>query len=98
MPPAIRHEVESLFQSNDRLLEFIEDRCEIHPTHTVEVAALWREYQSWAGNDSQFRRANDFSRDLLKRDAIEPARIRRGDGKVVRGLSGIGIKEGLRNE
>lgn len=89
MPDSMIREVDSLFESMDPLLDFVEECCELHPRHEVETAELFRAYSDWCEVNKQkpaFRRPSDFSRSLCSRDSIEA--VRRGHGGA-RFLSGI---------
>lgn len=94
MPDVLQHEVESLFESHDVLLDFIEDKCELHPRLEVESGELWRAYLAWCEDTKTkqaFKYSSEFSRNLCRRDNIETRRA--PGGKRVRLLSGIGLKD-----
>ena len=73
-PKVIRAEVERLFESQDPLAEFIDDRCEVGPGWEVEVADLWREYNQWCEDTNRklaFKAPQWFSKNLTQRDGID---------------------------
>ncbi len=90
MPDAIQTEVDSLFDSMDVLAEFLEERCTIRPGARVESGILWKAYRSWCDEKARkpaFTAAHNFTRELHKRDGIEPAK-----SNNVRYVSGLGLK------
>lgn len=93
-PRVIRAEVERLFESQDLLAEFIEDRCEVGPGREVQAKSLWIEYSQWCGETNRevaFKAPQWFSKDLTQREGIDTKRGKRG-GRSVRLLSGIGLR------
>lgn len=89
-PAVIRDEVNRLFESQDPLAEFLDERCDLAPGLFAETAVLWKEYLLWCeetGRKPAFKSPSWFSRSLSQHDGIDTAK--RDD---VRGLQGIGIK------
>jgi putative DNA primase/helicase len=48
MPPAVRAATEAYRKESDRLSEFLDDQCIIHPQARVPVGNLWATYEYWA--------------------------------------------------
>ena len=90
-PKVIRAEVERLFESQDPLAEFIEDRCELGVGKEVEVKTLWDEYGLWCQDTNRapaFKAPQWFSKNLTQRDGIDAKRGARG----VRLLTGVALR------
>ena len=90
-PKVIRAEVERLFESQDLLAEFIEDRCEVGPGMEVEVKNLWDEYGLWCQDTNRqpaFKAPQWFSKNLTQRDGIDTKR----GGRGIRLLTGIALR------
>ena len=89
-PKVIRAEVERLFESQDPLAEFMEDRCSLGADAEVEVTDLWQEYNRWCENTKRkpaFKAPQWFSKNLTQRDGIDAKR----GGKGIRLLTGIAL-------
>ncbi len=73
-PDVIREEVNRLFESQDLLAEFLDERCKLLPDEEVEVSTLWKDYLLWCqetGRKQAFKQPQGFSRSLTQRDGID---------------------------
>jgi hypothetical protein len=90
-PQCVRNEIESLFESQDPLSEFLEAKCVQAPRCEILTNDLWMAYEEWCralNRHPIFRQSNSFSRNLVQRDGIEARRSRSG-----RFLVGIGLRD-----
>jgi putative DNA primase/helicase len=93
VPPAIRREINRLFDEQDPLAEFIDQKCVLGLDESIEVNKLWREYLEWCSIEVRrpaFKATQWFSKSLTQRDDIDLAR---GTGGI-RMLQGIALRNG----
>lgn len=89
VPAQVRDEINSMFETQDPLMEFIEDCCELHPACMVHPITLWTAYREWCELNKMhiaFRQPSSLSRNLLKRDGITSGKSVTRE-RVLRGIA-----------
>ncbi len=87
VPPSMRAEVTTLFDSMDVLREWIEACCDLHPGAETTPDKLWKSYVTWCemSDVSQiYKQKHSFTRNLYHRDGIEAGRT--SSRRFVRGI------------
>jgi putative DNA primase/helicase len=97
VPKVIKDEIDSLFESQDPLSEWIDECCSLDPAMMTEISNLWKSYLEWCDNNNRkaaFKQTNWFSRNLAQRDEITPVKGLHGK-RFLRGITFAGGGSGV---